>query len=93
MTNLLNEKNTVRTDKTYKGSAVYLTNAGYEYIVRHEREIDGFEFLVIEQLHDGAIKLVRQHNGKVYKVTKYNGVNAHKNAVDTMEKLHAQLEG
>ena len=93
MLNLLDEKNTVWTDKTYKGSAVYLTNGGYEYIVRHGREIDVFEFLVIEQVHDGAIKLVRQYNGKVYKVTKYNGVNAYKNAVNTMEKLHDQLEG
>ena len=93
MQDLLNENNLVYTDKTYKGYAVYLTNGGYEYIVRHGREIDGFEFLVIEQVHDGAIKLVRQHNGKVYKVTKYNGVNAYKNAVNTMEKLHDQLEG
>jgi hypothetical protein len=83
----------IDTDKTHKGCAVYLTNGGYEYIIRHGRECDGFEFLVIEQLHDGAIKLVRQYKGEVYKVTKYNGVAAYDRAVDTMEKLHNQQEG
>lgn len=93
MKDLLNENNLVYTDKMHNGCAVYLTTGGYEYVIRHGREIDGFEFLVIEQLHDGAIKLVRQHNGKVYKVTKYNGIDAYARAVDTMEKLHDQLEG
>ena len=81
------------TDKVHNGYAVYLTSDGYEYIIRHAREADGFEWHVIEQLHDGAIKLVRQHNGKVYKVTKFNGVDAYQRAVDTMEKLHDQIEG
>lgn len=93
MVNLLNEDNLVYTDKMHNGYAVYLTNGGYEYIIRHGREVDGFEFLVIEQLHDNAIKLVRQHNGKVYKVTQYNGSDAYARAVDTMEKLTNQLEG
>ena len=93
MENLLNETNLVYTDKTHNGYAVYQTNGGYEYIIRHGRETGGFEFLVIEQLHDGAIKLVRQHNGKVYKVTKYNGIDAYARAVHTMEKLHDEIEG
>ena len=76
--------------KTHKGNAVYLTDGGYEYIIRHGRERDGFEFLVIEELSDGAIKLIRKYNGEVYKVTKYNGSDAYLRAVDTMEKLERE---
>jgi len=76
--------------KTHKGYAVYLTDGGYEYIIRHGRECDGFEFLVIEELHDGTIKLVRKYNGEVYKVTKYSGSDAYLKAVDTMEKLERE---
>jgi len=76
------------TDKMYNGYFVYTTDGGYEYIVRHGREAEGFEWHVIEQLHDNAIKLVRMHNGKIYKVTKYNGVDAYARACAKMESLY-----
>lgn len=78
------------TEKMHKGYAVYLTNGGYEYIIRHAKKADDFEFLVIEQLHDNAIKLVRQHCGKVYKVTEYTRANPYRRAVADMEKLYEQ---
>lgn len=78
--------------KMYKGCAVYETDGGYEYIVRHGRECDGFEWNVIEQLNDGAIKLVRKHRGKVYKVTFFEGADAYRRAVIEMEAAHDAME-
>lgn len=76
------------TDKMHNGYFVYTTDGGNEYIIRHGRAASGFEFDVIEQLHDGAIKLVRKFNGAVYKVTKYNGADAYTRACAKMESLN-----
>jgi hypothetical protein len=54
---------------------VYETTSGYDYIVLDAAfNDDDFRFVrecrVILQLHDGAVKVVSQINGKIFKVTK-----------------------
>jgi len=72
---------------THDGHTVRTTSAGYEYIIRHaDLSYDGdirLEAHVIEQLHDGAIKVVKYINGRLFGVVKIRD-NDYSRAVEQM---------
>lgn len=73
---------------TRNGDAIYFTDGGYPYVVLNADYNDSDDYCllechVIKQLHDGAIKVVKMMNGKVWKVIKVKD-NDYDRAVEYM---------
>ena len=73
---------------TRDGYAINFTDGGYPYIVLNADYNDDdyaclLECHIIKQLHDGAIKVVKMMNGKIWKVIKIKD-NDYDRAVEYM---------